>query len=127
MENNARAKEDSEANIKNLTKGNLCVQTFSTDDVPPEGWDGRAPQGSIIPPDFYSPGSNNSLPMNSNVVGNYQESVAASNQETEYFELVENYSVEPVSLSLSDSNDLQAIVSSQHVDVTIAHSVSQSQ
>ena len=66
-----------------LTKGNLCVQTFFTDNVPPEGWDGRAPQGSIIPPDFYSPGSNNSLLMNYNVVGNYQESVAASNQETE--------------------------------------------
>ncbi|XP_065908311.1 uncharacterized protein [Dysidea avara] len=130
MENSGRAEEESETNIENPTTTNLCVQTtsgvISTDDVPPEGWDGRAPQGCIVPLDFCSPlpppqlKNYHSLP----VVSNYPEPVAASNKETEYFELVENYSVEPVSVSLSDSN---AIVSSQHVDVTIAHSVSQSQ
>ena len=68
---------------------NLSVQTtnnvISTDNVPPEGWDGRAPQGCIVPPDFCSP-SPPPQPMNYGslpVVGNYPEPVAASNQETE--------------------------------------------
>ena len=71
------------------TTTNLCVQTtsgvISTDDVPPEGWDGRAPQGCIVPLDFCSPlpppqlKNYHSLP----VVSNYPEPVAASNKETE--------------------------------------------
>ena len=51
------------------TTTNLCVQTtssvISTGNVPLEGWDGRAPQGLIIPPDSsYPPQLKNSLPMN---------------------------------------------------------------
>ena len=72
-----------------LTRRNICVQTtsgvISTDHVPPEGWDGRAPQGCIIPLDFPSQ-SLPSWPMNYvslPVVGNYPEPVSTSNKENE--------------------------------------------
>jgi len=65
---------------------NLKVETeisnFSTATPPPNGWDGRAHQGSIIPPDFSPP---QSLPESFNysslpVADNYPEPVAESNK-----------------------------------------------
>ena len=63
----------------------ITSSVIDTDHVPPEGWDGRAPQGCIVPPGFSSPSPPPWL-MNycsPPIVGNYTEPVAASNQETE--------------------------------------------
>ncbi|XP_065908307.1 uncharacterized protein [Dysidea avara] len=64
---------------------------ISTDNVPPEGWDGKAPQGSIIPPDFSSP-----LPPPQ--LMNYNSPIATSNKD-------EDYNVEFALLNLSVNNE----------------------
>ncbi|XP_065908292.1 uncharacterized protein [Dysidea avara] len=80
---------------------------FSTDHPPPGGWDGSAPQGCIIPPDFSAPSSADPYACYPYPISCYQERPITEIMTLRHYhadmckltEDLDNYNIEPVSVS----------------------------